>query len=224
MNAVPDNVYICTKASENNSPVGLYANSKMNSFFACDVVNYVTTQSHHLDRSRTALTKQKVNPIMQKKFTSNGSSTLTASGEFTNLLMSPDGQAATQGQDRDRISLYNIIVSRQQEHSSLDGDDNNDGTGGGGLLADLGKFTVIAPNPYESAADGANKGVTRKTVNIKMLDILFDNQVCSLVYMTDLTQIIAESEECLNKEKLLQVSDISEQLQTPQETIILLLD
>ena len=95
--------------------------------------------------------------------------------------------------------------------------------GGSSLLADLGKFTVVAPNPYERSADGS-KGVTRKTVNIKMLDVLFDNQVCSLVYMTDLTQIIAESKRSLDQEKLLQASEISEQLQTPQEAIILLLD
>ena len=57
-----------------------------------------------------------------------------------------------------------------------------------------------------------------------MLDVLFDNQVCSLVYMTDLTQIIAESKRSLDQEKLLQASEISEQLQTPQEAIILLLD
>ena len=57
-----------------------------------------------------------------------------------------------------------------------------------------------------------------------MLDVLFDNQVCSLVYMTDLTQIIAESKKSLDQEKLLQASEISEQLQMPQEAIILLLD
>ena len=57
-----------------------------------------------------------------------------------------------------------------------------------------------------------------------MLDVLFDNQVCSLVYMTDLTQIIEESKRSWDQEKLLQASEISEQLQMPQEIIILLLD
>ena len=57
-----------------------------------------------------------------------------------------------------------------------------------------------------------------------MLDVLIDNQVCSLVYMTDLTQIIEESKRSLDQEKLLQASEISEQLQMPQEAIILLLD
>ena len=44
MNAVPDSVYICTKAAAEKKidPIGLYANSKMNNFFACDVVNYAT--------------------------------------------------------------------------------------------------------------------------------------------------------------------------------------
>ena len=41
MNAVPDSVYICTKvaAEKRIDPIGLYANSKMNNFFASDVVN-----------------------------------------------------------------------------------------------------------------------------------------------------------------------------------------
>ena len=39
LDAVPDSVYICSKAKEDAMPVGLYANNKMNSFFGCDIVN-----------------------------------------------------------------------------------------------------------------------------------------------------------------------------------------
>ena len=92
-------------------------------------------------------------------------------------MLSAPGQAG-KGQESDRISLYDI-VSRQQEHSNRN-DDEDDVLGGSSLLADLGKFTVVTPNPYERSAHGG-KGVMRKTVNIKMLDVLFDNQVCSLV-------------------------------------------
>ena len=42
MNAVPDCVYICSQPSEGNPSIGLYANAKMNHFFARDVVNYAT--------------------------------------------------------------------------------------------------------------------------------------------------------------------------------------
>lgn len=43
--------------------------------------------------------------------------------------------------------------------------------------------------------------------------------------MTDLTQLIEESKQSLDRENLLQVSAwISEELQRPQETIIMLID
>lgn len=55
---------------------------------------------------------------------------------------------------------------------------------------------MLAPNPYE-VNDDDSRDVKDKTVNIKMLDVLFDNQVCSLVYMTDLTKVMKDNEKSL---------------------------
>ena len=55
-----------------------------------------------------------------------------------------------------------------------------------------------------------------KKVNIKMLDVLYDNQVCKLVYMTDLTSIIKENERSQAEQNLLKVSNwICDELETP---------
>ena len=40
LDAVPDSVYICTKKSDQSEPNGLFANSGMNHFFSCNVLNF----------------------------------------------------------------------------------------------------------------------------------------------------------------------------------------
>ena len=57
-----------------------------------------------------------------------------------------------------------------------------------------------------------------------MLDILFDDQVCSLVYMTDLAKEIEEGEHKQTQESLLKASSwICRELQAAsQETILML--
>ena len=41
-------------------------------------------------------------------------------------------------------------------------------------------FTVIQANPYAEAGEA-------KTVQVQILDLLFENQICSLVYMKEFT-------------------------------------
>lgn len=40
LDAVPDSVYICSKAEEDRGIRSLYANSKLNSFFKTDVLRF----------------------------------------------------------------------------------------------------------------------------------------------------------------------------------------
>ena len=45
------------------------------------------------------------------------------------------------------------------------------------------------PNPYASV--DSNTGVTEvRSLQIKILDVLYNNQICSLVYMRDITSVI----------------------------------
>ena len=59
-----------------------------------------------------------------------------------------------------------------------------------------------------------------------MLDVLFDNQVCSLVYMTDLTQIIEESKQSADQELQMMPARgwTSEQIHSSLETVNILVD
>lgn len=66
-------------------------------------------------------------------------------------------------------------------------------------------------------------GESDKIVRIKIFDILFDDGICSLVWMQDLTKFGQESEDHLQKEEYLTASkSISERIKLPQETIITL--
>ena len=51
------------------------------------------------------------------------------------------------------------------------------------------RFQVEAPNSYESDASG------KKIVQIKLLEVLFLEQVCTLVFMQDLTKFVKDKEE-----------------------------
>ena len=65
----------------------------------------------------------------------------------------------------------------------------------------------MAPNPYEVDEDGRSRDKTKR-VNIKMLDVLFDSEICNLVFMTDLNQAVWENEQSVAKENLMQVSEM----------------
>ena len=45
-------------------------------------------------------------------------------------------------------------------------------------------FVVNQPNKYEPEAD------SQKIVQVHILDIIFDNKICNLTYMHDITQIV----------------------------------
>ena len=57
------------------------------------------------------------------------------------------------------------------------------------------------PNPYAAAISGSVK-----YVQIKILDILFDDQLCNLVYMQDVSQVYKEHEREKAHENILMAS------------------
>ena len=106
------------------------------------------------------------------------------------------------------------IVNLQQEVDKKAGISNSGGSKSenGAAMSDLGCFTVKATDsgPEEE-----------RTVNIKILDVLFDDQVSSLVYMTDLTKVIRENEQRKTQESLLATSTwIAKELQGPQDSAL----
>ena len=46
-------------------------------------------------------------------------------------------------------------------------------------------FEVEQPNPYSTEE--------RKVVQIQVLDVLYNNEVCNLIYMQDVTKLVDES-------------------------------
>lgn len=68
-----------------------------------------------------------------------------------------------------------------------------------------------------------NEEETERIVTIKIMDILFNDKVASLVYMQDLTKFVKENETIQQTEKLLKASKcISERIKMPQQTLIML--
>lgn len=61
MNAVPDSVYICSRAKESVASKSLYANSKMNNFFGCDIINHEAVAISASPEEKAATTR--VNPM-----------------------------------------------------------------------------------------------------------------------------------------------------------------
>ena len=62
-----------------------------------------------------------------------------------------------------------------------------------------------------------------KLVQIKVLDVLYDDQICNLVYMQDITNVYQEEERKKMQENILMANAYtSKQLQGPQETILIL--
>ncbi len=62
-----------------------------------------------------------------------------------------------------------------------------------------------------------------KTVQIKILSVLFENQECILVYMHDLTKFVAKQKRDQTHEHLLKANThVFDELQAPQESIVIL--
>ena len=78
-------------------------------------------------------------------------------------------------------------------------------------------YEVADPNAYAASTGQV------KYVQIKLLDILYDDKVCNLVYMQDVTQVYREHEREKAHENILMASACtSQELQAPQQTIIML--
>ena len=63
-------------------------------------------------------------------------------------------------------------------------------------------------NPYEESKDNhdvSNSQGETKIVLIKILDVLFDEKVCNLVYMQDLTKLYLENEQAANSRENIQI-------------------
>ena len=45
-------------------------------------------------------------------------------------------------------------------------------------------YSVASPNAYESTEDA------QRTINVKVLNVLFNQRVCNLVYLRDLSSMI----------------------------------
>ena len=72
-------------------------------------------------------------------------------------------------------------------------------------------YEVESPNPY---SDESQK---KRIFYFKILDVLFNEQVCNLVYMQDLTEVYKEKERNEARDNILRANFYtSQELQTPQ--------
>ena len=83
-------------------------------------------------------------------------------------------------------------VSRQQNTSSTDASpidsSNNNAT--------VGFFKVSNPNPYATLNDASWSVSSNndKMFQLKIMDVLFNNHICSLVYMHDITSVMNQKQ------------------------------
>lgn len=65
----------------------------------------------------------------------------------------------------------------------------------------VGYFKVQIPNPYAVAADlhSSSKLELERSLQIKILDVLYNDRICSLVYMHDITNVISGYKQQSNK-------------------------
>lgn len=116
---------------------------------------------------------------------------------------------------KNRISLLDIINIEQERQKNVDREDID-------ALAQLNQETQLTykvdnPNPY------AVKSEKSLSVGIKLLNVMFDGQVCSLVHMQDLTKFDRENEVTKNNEDLSMTNAwINEEIRGNQNMIMAL--
>lgn len=98
------------------------------------------------------------------------------------------------------FSINDILIRRT---TTSFGGVNTSIDGSGSVM----RFQVVRPsNQYE--ADDANAEQKRQVVEIKILDVLYDNQVCKLAYLRDITKLHKHLRETqLNTEEQTQTND-----------------
>ena len=129
---------------------------------------------------------------------------------------------------QDQISLINIIqhhkeaalaemMRSQSDQENPDSHSSPQTTASTSSSGFTKKYEVMLPSQTEEGK------TEKKIVQIKILDILFDDQVCYLVYMQDLTKFVEDGKKEKQTEDLLKASHfISSNIQVPQQTIIML--
>ena len=85
------------------------------------------------------------------------------------------------------------------------------------MLSESTIFEVIKANPYEEIDK------QKKYVQIKVLDVLFNDQVCNLVFIKDITYVYEKQEQQKTYEHIIMANDYtSKQLQEPLQNILTL--
>ena len=81
--------------------------------------------------------------------------------------------------DKKHLTIKEIVIRHQvtrKDELMADLNQNN-------LSSTVGCFKVKIPNPYA-------EDTQERSLQIKILDVLYNNQICSLVYMHDITSVM----------------------------------
>ena len=185
----------------------------MNQFFGCDVLSRKKKVSDMRSKKKSQARRfdpKKEDPLQKRIF---------GRKDLNEFEQSQGFGADTRDTEVEKMSLYDIVQMHQQKPSSpySDDDDFKRGEQSDQKKVVFAKtFEVVDPNPYAEASEP-------KMVQIAILDVLFDNQVCNLVYMQDLTEIAKKNNKEKGQESLQMVNkSIADNIQVPQQTIIML--
>ena len=91
--------------------------------------------------------------------------------------------------DKGKVTIKEIVIRHQvsrQGMAVMDKKENNSTT--------VGCFKVQdPPNPY--ATDEITGADQEKYLQVKILDVVYNNQICSLVYLHDITSVISDKQK-----------------------------
>lgn len=194
LDAVPDSVFILEKETEEIAGKPLYANIKMNAFFGCDIVR-------RPEKTTEKTTKKKHSyPTVPRPDTAE---------PLKRKLFHPQGLSTN---EEDALSLLDIIKNEATAQAH-----QQDGDGGEQAQRKSSKMFQVtkAANPYASQEESS------RTINIKLLDVLYNDRICSLVYMQDLTSVQKNQEQGeLIEHMMLSNEIVTSQLRGPQQSIV----
>lgn len=176
---MPDKVLITTQASEASMPKSLYCNLQTERFFGC---NFVSRQKpprptgDGSDNSDDSDEEQQPEiwrgKVMRKKDPSERRI-------FQDCQVVDFCQVVSKGIQVDQasgLSLNEVIARQSIERKS------HKATGAAGESLTR-CYLVQSPNRYEASENAM------KVVQVNVLDIFFDEQICSLTYIHDITHL-----------------------------------
>ena len=186
LDTVPDSVVIFSKSTEQHSAKVLYANRRVNTFFG-ENIKIESQLSTERKNKNSANRFKRTGPLKNRIFQDFEVDVCIDNDSVNKLSESNFYKSIHASSSVQKLSLMDIVIQKQLQQEQIYAESE---TGHNNGVSTQQTYLVSKPaNKYETTnenEDGEEEEKAPGVVLIRIMDVLFNDQMCSLIYIKEL--------------------------------------